>query len=150
MRNVKCSDCDEYRNEWCKKVKDSPHPDLVRDCQYWHERKGLDNLISKQAAIDALKKAYWDKDLQAAKDDPCVIDAMTDWAIRQIKALPSAQPERPNGEWIMTKELDEDVAACPFCGAEMRRKSTGEKPEPPNFCHSCGADLRGGREHGLV
>ena len=51
----------------------------------------MDDLISRQAAIDALKKAYWDKDLQAAKDDPCVIDAMTDWAIRQIKALPSAQ-----------------------------------------------------------
>ncbi|MBQ3326209.1 MAG: hypothetical protein IJG86_00300 [Clostridia bacterium] len=65
-------------------------------------------------------------------------------ALRQaLNNFPPAQPERPRGEWIMTKEFDEDVATCPFCGAEMRRKSTGEKPEPPNFCSKCGADLRG-------
>lgn len=39
MRNVKCSYCDEYRNEWCEKVTDSPHPDILRDCQYFHEAK---------------------------------------------------------------------------------------------------------------
>lgn len=45
MRNVKCSDCDEYRNEWCEKVIDSPHPDMIRDCQYWHERKDLVEVV---------------------------------------------------------------------------------------------------------
>lgn len=39
MRNVKCSYCEEYRNEWCEKVVDSPHPDILRDCQYFHEAK---------------------------------------------------------------------------------------------------------------
>lgn len=39
MRNVKCSYCEEYRNEWCEKVIDSPHPDILRDCQYFHEAK---------------------------------------------------------------------------------------------------------------
>ena len=38
MRNVRCADCDEYRNEWCEKVIDSPHPDMLRDCQYYHEK----------------------------------------------------------------------------------------------------------------
>ena len=52
----------------------------------------MDDLISRQAAIDALKVAYWDNDIQSAKDDPCIVDAMTDWATRQLKALPSAQP----------------------------------------------------------
>lgn len=51
------------------------------------------DLISRQAAIDALKKAYWDSNIQSAKNDPCIVDAMTDWAIRQVKALPSAQSE---------------------------------------------------------
>ena len=51
------------------------------------------DLISRRDAIDALKIAYWDNDIQSAKDDPCIVDAMTDWAIRQVKALPSAQPE---------------------------------------------------------
>ena len=39
MRNVKCSYCEEYRNEWCEKIIDSPHPDILRDCQYYHEAK---------------------------------------------------------------------------------------------------------------
>lgn len=53
----------------------------------------MKDLIERQAAIDALKTAYWNKDIQSAKDDPCIVDAMTDWAIRQVKSLPSAQPE---------------------------------------------------------
>ena len=52
----------------------------------------VDRLISEQAIVDVLRKGYWDKNLQSAKDDPCVIDAMIDWAIRQIKAIPSAEP----------------------------------------------------------
>lgn len=64
-----------------------------------------------------------------------------------VEVQPTIEPEHPKGEWIMTKELDEDVATCTFCGAEMRRKSTAEKPEPPNFCSTCGADLRGGRNY---
>ena len=52
----------------------------------------MSDTISRQAAIDALKVAYWDNDIQSAKDDPCIVDAMTDWATRQLKALPSAQP----------------------------------------------------------
>ena len=39
MRNVKCSYCEESRNAWCEKVIDSPHPDILRDCQYFHEAK---------------------------------------------------------------------------------------------------------------
>ena len=53
----------------------------------------MNDPISRQAAIDALKVAYWNNDIQSAKDDPCIVDAMTDWAIRQIKALPSSQQE---------------------------------------------------------
>lgn len=45
MKNVKCSDCDEYRNEWCEKVIDSPHPDMIRDCQYWHKRRDMVEVI---------------------------------------------------------------------------------------------------------
>ena len=57
-----------------------------------------DDLISRQAAIDALRVAYFDDNIQSAKDDPCIVDAMADWAIRQVKALPSAQSE-PDLEW---------------------------------------------------
>ena len=57
------------------------------------ERKTDGDTISRQSAIDALRVAYWDDNIQSAKDDPCIVDAMTDWAIRQVKALPSAQQE---------------------------------------------------------
>lgn len=45
MRNIKCSDCAEYHNEWCEKIIDSPYPDMLRDCQYWHERKDMVEVI---------------------------------------------------------------------------------------------------------
>ena len=41
----------------------------------------MSDIISRQAAIEALRAAYWDKNIQSAKDDPCIVDAMTDWAI---------------------------------------------------------------------
>ena len=63
----------------------------------------MDDSISRQAAIDALKVAYWDNDIQSAKDDPCIVDAMTDWAIRQVKALPSAQRWIPVSERLPSK-----------------------------------------------
>lgn len=62
-----------------------------------------DDLISRQAAIDALRVAYWDDNIQSAKDDPCIVDAMTDWAIRQVKALPPAQPEP---QWIPCEDCE--------------------------------------------
>lgn len=52
-----------------------------------------DRLVSEEAAINALRVAYWDDNIQSAKDDPCIVDAMTDWAILRVKALPTAQPE---------------------------------------------------------
>lgn len=45
MKNIKCSDCAEYQNEWCKKIVDSPHQDILRDCQYWHERKDMVEVV---------------------------------------------------------------------------------------------------------
>lgn len=49
--------------------------------------------MDDQAVIDALKVAYWNNNIQSVKNDPCIVDAMTDQAIRQIKSLPSVQPE---------------------------------------------------------
>ena len=38
VRDIKCANCTEYRNEWCKKIIDSPDPDRLRDCQFYHEK----------------------------------------------------------------------------------------------------------------
>ena len=58
MRDIKCSDCEEYRNEWCEKVIDSPHPDIIRTCQYFHEKNR--NIVEVVRCKDC-KNRYEDK-----------------------------------------------------------------------------------------
>lgn len=111
----------------------------------------MDDLISRQAAIDALKEHYWDSELQKAKDDPCVIDAMTDLGIRTIKALPPVSPTRPKGEWIIKdgKEDGYDIGGvktwyiqimCDKCGF-IKTAIEGHTGQY-HFCPNCGADMR--------
>ena len=80
--------------------------------------------VSRQAAIDALKVAYFDEKIQSGKDDPCVIDAMTDWSIRQIKALPSAQPEllTDKEQRIFLAAMGREEKVCKEVDAEMTRE----------------------------
>ena len=49
----------------------------------------MEDLISKSAVIGKLSQGYWDWKLQQAKNDPCVIDAMIDWAIRIVNETPT-------------------------------------------------------------
>ena len=73
----------------------------THSCDYGKKETHGD-VISRQVAIDTLKKAYWNDNIQSAKNDPCVIDAMTDWAIRQIQNLPAI--------------IDvEEIVRCPQC-----------------------------------
>lgn len=44
-----------------------------------------ESLTTKEDVIKSLKSGYHDSNLQAGKDDHCVIDAMIDWAIRKVK-----------------------------------------------------------------
>jgi hypothetical protein len=70
-----------------------------------------EDCISREQAINDLKLAYFSKDLQSAKDDPCIVDAMTDWAIRTIKRLPSVTPRiEPCEDCISRKMAVEAVA----------------------------------------
>ena len=92
---------DEYavgeRMQWEKDVKAL---NSLPPAQPYVPDTNVGDMISRQAAIDALKVAYWDNDIQSAKADLCIVDAMTDWAIRQVKALPSAER---HGRW--TREV---------------------------------------------
>ena len=65
------------------------------------ENGSCEDCVSRSMAINKLKEHYWDKELQSAKDDPCIIDAMTDLDIRIIKDLPSVQPVQ---RWIPVSE----------------------------------------------
>ena len=76
------------------------------------EQQPCEDCISRENAINNLKLAYFDKDIQSAKNDPCVIDAMIDWAIRIVKALPSVQPQQ---RWIpISERLPEPYQECLF------------------------------------
>lgn len=116
MRNVKCSDCDEYRNEWCEKVKDSPHPDLVRDCQYWHKQKDMDDLISRQWLIECVEEGWIKFDTQ--EDENRFVHLIRDIA-------PSAQTEiiRCNSckYWTQTtgKMKGYGLGRCDFHDADL-------------------------------
>ena len=93
----------------------------------------MEDLIRRSDAIDVVRVAYFDKDIQSAKDDPCIVDAMTDWAIRQIKSLPSA--DRPQGKWIDGK--------CSLCGKHAPYWAMATTYYKSNYCPSCGARMKG-------
>lgn len=109
----------------------------------WLEQQSSEDCISRRDAINELKLAYFNKDLQSAKDDPCIVDAMTDWAIRTIKNLPSVTPQPKRGKWeVIRKEYEfmggivnePQGCKCSNCDGIVKFKS--------DFCPSCGADMR--------
>ena len=44
--NVVCKKCNNLVNGWCKKVIDSPDPDMQRDCQHFREKTNADHIRS--------------------------------------------------------------------------------------------------------
>lgn len=67
------------------------------------------DLISRQAAIDALKR-----DEAYDEDIPNRADGVRD-AIITIMGLPSAQPERKTGKWIYGENDGQDGWYCSEC-----------------------------------
>lgn len=92
----------------------------------------MDDLISRQAAIDLMKIALED-------------DWEPDYATDRINDLPSAQPERKNGEWIHKPDiyLDEQTWECSECGEPWIFIEGTPSENNANFCPNCGADMRG-------
>lgn len=94
-----------------------------------------DDLISRQAAIDALKAK---KDKSAKGDIGCFYNTIIQNTIDAIKDLPSAQPEQKTGQWISNRHTDtvlcseckkcygDESKFCPNCGTEMRERVNNE------------------------
>lgn len=82
------------------------------------------DMISRQAAIDAVRGRF------SMPVDNLIVEV--------IGNLPSAQPERKNGEWQETDKYDiwwKRGYKCSVCG--VLTTCAG------NFCPNCGADMRG-------
>ena len=98
--------------------------------------------ISRQAAIDAADKII-ERDTSGSN---AVVNAMIAWS-EYIRVLPSAQPERKKGKWIIKETAYEDEEAkCSCCGFETLVNQPGNGLHMVNdlhFCPNCGADMRG-------
>ena len=101
----------------------------------------MDDLISRQAAIDELSQKY------IIIDNPHYIgyNAGLDEAERAIKALPPVKPKR--GKWIDAVIPNDNgdllVQVCDQCNTFFPLAYTGGGH---HFCPNCGADMRGEAE----
>ena len=102
----------------------------------------MQDLISRQAAIDAIRKIYDSVGILGEK-----------WAVDKcqmaIKDLPSAQPERKTGKWIERKhgywsfvnDKGERDGWIPSYECSECRSGGWRNPEVMNFCPNCGARM---------
>lgn len=98
----------------------------------------MDDLISRQAAIDAIDSLYFD-----TFDDH-------DRTKERIKRLPAAQPERKKGKWEHIGFSKSYRFTCSVCGGTAYYvsgscASTRNKVRNVcgySYCPNCGADMR--------
>lgn len=94
----------------------------------------MDDLISRHAAIE-----HWRLIIDATSTDSGYNMGFVDgleFCISHLSTMPSAQPERPTGEWIYQTKFGR--IECKACGHVFR-----SYVYPRNFCPNCGADMRG-------
>ena len=101
--------------------------------------------VDADKVIDVMKAAYWDENMHSAKDDPCVIDAMIDWSIRQVKDAPT-EDVKPviHAHWerhFKRPGVYEDLWwHCSNCNG---RTSEEYAPYWGSYCPYCGARMDG-------
>ena len=94
----------------------------------------MDDLISRQAAIDALNDEF----TIIGKTNAIVVQDYIRRVNNKLHELPSAQPERKKGKWI--DYSSEGFVECPFCHSAT---NCNDNKDELHYCFSCGAELRG-------
>lgn len=90
-----------------------------------------DDLISRQAAIDAIRAS-------ASKYTGFMAMEMytDDDAVEAINGVLSAQPKRKKNKWV---KLHSDTFHCRLCGSTF---IVLQGKDSMNYCPSCGANMR--------
>lgn len=122
----------------------------------------MDDTISRQAAIDALDKRFDSIPMEQTAE---ILQLRKD-----LRELPSAQPERKRGKWIPVTRIEEwskeegltgfppEVAEFPNCTIKYVDATEPDEvdavkcsecgtvfdfTDARNWCSECGADMRG-------
>ena len=101
----------------------------------------VSDLISRQAAIDAVEKLYLPQtkgETAAEEINRVAWRCALNCAEEMIGHLPSAQPERKKGKWIGKPLAGYCTVRCSVCNDAFIENS-GKW----NFCPNCGARMRG-------
>lgn len=108
----------------------------------------MSDLISRQAAIDGVKTLHlvaWKNWHEPSLSANTVLD--------MIRELPSAQPQRMRGHWIIKDNPGTGWyrVTCSECGEDVTSNVPviGYFPNAKvlwDFCPYCGADMRGGEQ----
>lgn len=101
----------------------------------------MDDLISRQAALALAKDIIVPTKDGSAYKHRCIDPD-------EIRQLPSAQPERKRGRWIIHSDEAGYVVNCSECGNGYagRRKwnpaaEEYERPSLSKYCPNCGAEM---------
>ena len=103
------------------------------------EQEPCEDCISRQAAIEALDKRF----------DSIPMEQTTEILLlrKDLRNLPSAQPQRMRGKWIYGEdEYGIDGYHCDKCGFFVPWDYTHKFIDfikDYHFCPNCGADMRG-------
>lgn len=94
----------------------------------------MDDLISRQQAIDALRTCYDTETITMDNGDEYINYGD---AVGEIEQLPSAEPQRIMGRWITDKQgFVTWSAICNKCGTRTQMLDGYY-----NFCPHCGAKM---------
>lgn len=99
----------------------------------------MNDLIDRQAAIDAIRKLESGEDFNFNNGLIC--------AMNSVAELPPAEPERIRGRWVYGEdELGIDGYQCNKCGFVVPwyyARTSIDFVKDYHFCPNCGADMRG-------
>lgn len=128
-----------YMPEW----RDNKIIEAVKQAQQIQINNNVGELISRQAAIDAVGKLCDGCD-NGGWCGECRIDYPDKDAIDVLEALPPAEPKR--GKWIRVGSGSlYDYYKCSECGEQPKWDCMGDnrwKIAFTDFCPNCGADMR--------